>query len=62
MQDLPRRSHVYVLDRVNSEAFGCRENWRGNGITADKTTVNINADAVLIYVVVYPILFDPACV
>jgi hypothetical protein len=34
----------------------------GNGITADKAMVNIDADAVLIAVVVDAVLFDPACV
>ena len=34
----------------------------GYGMTEDYTMVNIDADAVLIVVVVDVILFDPACV
>ena len=34
----------------------------GNGITEDKAMGNIDADAVLIAVVVDAILFDPACI
>ena len=34
----------------------------GHGITADKTIVNIDSDAVLVAVVVDAILFDPACI
>ena len=34
----------------------------GHGITADKTMVNSDAEAVLIAVVVDSVLFDPACV
>ena len=34
----------------------------GNGIAADKAMVDINADAVLVSVIIDAILFDPASI